>query len=99
VATRPALPNRPPWDRGRLARPARQGRRPPHPGVQAPSVVVPVRTRAWRRERARRRARLEHRREQRVAGVRFLVLIGVLLFVTLFLSLSIWEKIGSLFGL
>jgi hypothetical protein len=52
-----------------------------------------------RRERAKRRARVEHRREQRIAGLRFLVLIGVLVFLTLFMSLSIWEKIRALFGL
>ena len=55
--------------------------------------------RRLRRERAKRRARIEHRREQRIAGLRFLVLIGVLVFVALFLSLSIWEKIRALFGL
>jgi hypothetical protein len=55
--------------------------------------------RRLRRERAKRRARIEHRREQRIAGLRFLVLIGVLVFVTLFLGLSIWEKIRALFGL
>ena len=55
--------------------------------------------RRLRRERAKRRARVEHRREQRIAGLRFLVLIGVLVFLTLFLSLSIWEKIRALFGL
>jgi len=55
--------------------------------------------RRLRRERAKRRARIEHRREQRIAGLRFLVLIGALVFLTLFLSLSIWEKIRDLFGL
>jgi hypothetical protein len=55
--------------------------------------------RRLRRERARRRARIEHRRDQRLAGLRFLVLIGALIFLTLFLSLSIWEKIRALFGL
>lgn len=55
--------------------------------------------RRLRRERAKRRALIDHRREQRLAGVRFLVLILSLVFLTLFLSLSIWEKIGSLFGL
>jgi hypothetical protein len=34
-----------------------------------------------------------------MARIRFLALIGVLVFVTLFLSLTIWDKIGSLFGL
>ena len=55
--------------------------------------------RRLRKERAKRRAHIDHRHEQRLAGLRFLFLIGVLIFVTLFLSLSIWEKIGSLFGL
>ena len=59
----------------------------------------PAVERRLRRERAKRRARIEHRREQRIAGLRFLVLIGVLVFLTLFLGLSIWEKIRALFGL
>jgi hypothetical protein len=42
--------------------------------------------RRLRRERAKRRAR-------------FLVLIGALVFLALFLGLSIWEKISALFGL
>jgi hypothetical protein len=55
--------------------------------------------RRLRRERAKRHALHEHQRERRLAGIRFLALIGVLIFVTLFLSLSIWETIGSVFGL
>lgn len=65
----------------------------------APPVDPYAVQRRLRRERAKRRARVEHRREQRIAGLRFLVLIGVLVFLTLFLSLSIWEKIRALFGL
>lgn len=49
--------------------------------------------------RARRRARIEHRRELKRARVRFLVLVGGLLFFALFVSLSIWEKIQALFGI
>jgi hypothetical protein len=56
-------------------------------------------TRRLRRERAKRHALYEHQREHRLAGIRFLGLIGFLLFVTVFLSLSIWETIGSVFGL
>jgi hypothetical protein len=33
------------------------------------------------------------------ARVRFIVLLGILVFVTLFLALSIWAKISSAFGL
>jgi hypothetical protein len=43
--------------------------------------------------------RIEHRRELRRARFRFLVLLGVLLFVTIFLALSIWEKVQTAFGI
>jgi hypothetical protein len=49
--------------------------------------------------RARRRSRIEHKRELKRARVRFLALLGVLLFLTVFLALSIWEKIATAFGL
>jgi hypothetical protein len=55
--------------------------------------------RRLRRERAKRHALDEHQREKRLAGIRFLGLMGFLIFLTLFLSLSIWETIGSVFGL
>lgn len=55
--------------------------------------------RRLRRERAKRHALHEHQREQRLAGIRFLALIGALVFLTLVLSLSIWDTIGSVFGL
>jgi hypothetical protein len=55
--------------------------------------------RRLRRERAKRHALHEQQRERRLAGIRFLALIGALVFFTLFLILSIWEKMGSIFGL
>ncbi|MGH3042826.1 MAG: hypothetical protein ACRDNG_13995 [Gaiellaceae bacterium] len=55
--------------------------------------------RRLRRERAKRHARHEHQRERRLADIRFLALMGFLVFLTLFFSLSIWETIGSVFGL
>jgi hypothetical protein len=55
--------------------------------------------RRLRRERAKRHAWHEHERERRLASIRFLGLIGFLVFLTLFFSLSIWEKIGAAFGL
>jgi hypothetical protein len=55
--------------------------------------------RRLRRERARRQARFDHEREQRLAQIRFLFLLGALVFLTLFMSLSVWEKITALFGL
>ena len=64
-------------------------------GSPAPTAVE----RRFAAARARRRSRIEHKRELRRARIRFLVLLGVLLFVTIFLALSIWEKIRAAFGL
>jgi hypothetical protein len=55
--------------------------------------------RAVARARARRRARAEHQQELRRARIRFLALLGALVFLALFISLSIWEKIQAVFGL
>jgi hypothetical protein len=55
--------------------------------------------RAAARARARRRAREEHQQELRRARIRFLALLGALVFLALFISLSIWEKIQAVFGL
>ncbi|MGH3005564.1 MAG: hypothetical protein ACRDOS_06625 [Gaiellaceae bacterium] len=54
---------------------------------------------ALRQARARRRARIEHQREIKRARLRFLVLLVGLVFLTVFIGLSIWEKIEALFGL
>jgi hypothetical protein len=71
----------------------------PPPLEDPPPVDPQAIQRRLRKERAKRQARIDHRHEKRLAGLRFLFLIGVLIFLTLFLGLSIWEKIGSLFGL
>jgi hypothetical protein len=55
--------------------------------------------RAVARARARRRAREDHQLELRRARIRFLALLGALVFLALFISLSIWEKIQAVFGL
>jgi hypothetical protein len=50
-------------------------------------------------QKAKRRAKIEHERERRRARIRFYSLLGGLIFLTLFLSLSVWEKIEAVFGL
>jgi hypothetical protein len=69
------------------------------PRIEKPEIDPYAVQRRVRRERAKRRSRIEHRRAQRFAGLRFLVLIGVLIFLTLFISLTVWEKVGTLFGI
>jgi len=49
--------------------------------------------------RAKRRARIEHKQEIRRARIRFLFLLLGLILLTLFIALSIWQKIQDVFGL
>jgi len=78
-----------------VAQPARKGR----PKREAPPVDPFAIERAYRLERAKRRARLERQRASRVAGVRFAVALLLLLGLSIFLSLTIWQQIQRLFGL
>lgn len=52
-----------------------------------------------RLHRARRHARIEHRRRTRRAGLRFWVVLVLLLVATAVLSVTIWNEIQKLFGL
>ncbi len=52
-----------------------------------------------RLHRARRRARTEHRKRTRHAGVRFWVVLLLLLVASVALSIIIWHEIQKLFGL
>jgi hypothetical protein len=54
---------------------------------------------AYRLHRARRRARVEHRRQLRHAGVRFWLVLVVLLALSILLALTLWREIEQLFGL
>jgi len=49
--------------------------------------------------RRRRIARIEYRREQKWARRRFWILLGTLLLVAVFLSVTIWEQVQSMFGI
>jgi hypothetical protein len=77
-----------------VAEPARVTRR-----LEAPPVDSEAVGRAYRIERARRRARVERARARRLAGIRFLGFVAALLALTVFLSLTIWQEIERLFGL
>ena len=52
-----------------------------------------------RLHRARRKARIEHRKRTRRAGVRFWLVLLLLLVVSVVLSVTIWHEIQRLFGL
>jgi hypothetical protein len=52
-----------------------------------------------RLHRARRKARIEHRKRTRRAGVRFWLVLLILLVASVALSIIIWNEIQRLFGL
>jgi hypothetical protein len=55
--------------------------------------------RAYRLQRARRRARIDRNRARRRAGVRFLLVLAALVALAAYLSLTVWNEIEQLFGL
>jgi hypothetical protein len=66
---------------------------------EAPSVDPDAVRHSYYLHRARRKARIEHRRRTRRAGARFWVVFLVLIVVFVFLALTTWREIGRLFGL
>lgn len=52
-----------------------------------------------RLHRARRKARTAHRKRTRRAGIRFWLVLLILLVASALLSVTIWHEIQSLFGL
>ncbi len=65
----------------------------------APSFDRVAVERAYRRQRARRRARIVRSRQQRRAGLRFLLILAALVALSAYLSLTVWHEIEQLFGL
>ena len=68
-------------------------------GAETPPVDPLAVDRAYRLERAKRRAREARARERRLASIRFAVVLLALLALALFLTVTIWQQIGRLFGL
>ena len=70
---------------------------------EAPSDIAFVDHEAMRQRvrfhRARRKARIEHRKRGRRAAIRFWVVLLALLVAILALSVTVWHEIQRLFGL
>jgi hypothetical protein len=64
----------------------------------APSLDPLAIERNYRRERARRRARIERRSAASRSNVRFWVTLLVLAFATAFIALAAWHEVQTLFG-
>jgi hypothetical protein len=72
----------------------------PRPEESPPPIDDPHAVRrAFIEQRYRRVARLEHRRELKRARRRFWILVVTLFLVAVFLSVTIWEQIQSVFGI
>ncbi len=69
------------------------------PDAGAPPLDPTAIDRAYRFYRAQRYAKLERRRQTRVAHARFWAFLGLLLLGCLVLAVTVWDEITKLFGL
>ena len=69
------------------------------PRAEAPPLDPNAVDRAYRFYRARRYAKLERRRETRIARARFWAVLGLLLLACLVLAVTVWDEVTKLFGL
>jgi len=77
-----------------MAQPARRIAVPEDPPVDPEAV-----DRAYRYHRARRNAKLRRKRESARARLRFGIALVVLVALAIFLMLTIWHEVQSVFGL
>jgi hypothetical protein len=70
-----------------------------HGDDDAPSLDPLAIEHAYRRERHRRRVRLERRSEARRSHIRFWITLFVLIFATAFIVLASWHKVQTMFGI
>ena len=78
-----------------MAEPARRQRPADEPPVLDPSAFE----RAYRRQRAKRRALMDRDRERRAARLRFWLMLVILISLSVYLALTVWQQIEKLFGL
>jgi predicted nucleic acid-binding Zn ribbon protein len=78
-----------------MAEPARRAVAPPEDVPVDPTAI----DRAYRLYRAQRRAKIERRRENARARLRFVVTFVLLIALAIVLMLTLWHKIQSVFGL
>jgi hypothetical protein len=65
----------------------------------APALDTDAVRRSYYLHRARRKARIEHRRRSKLAAARFWLVLVLLVAVCVFFALTTWREIGRLFGL
>jgi hypothetical protein len=67
--------------------------------VDAPPVDPHAVDRAYRFYRAQRHAKVEHRRETRMARVRYWAILGLLLLACAVVAVTVWSEIARIFGI
>jgi hypothetical protein len=77
-----------------MAQPARRIAAPEDPPVDPGAV-----DRAYHNHRARRTARRRRKRQNAHARLRFVIVLGVLFALAIFLMLTIWHEVQNVFGL
>jgi hypothetical protein len=86
-----------------VAEDVREGARPAGvaraPEGESPALDPDAVRRSYQFHRARRRARVEHKRRTKRAGARFWVVFVLLVAAFVLLALTTWREIGRLFGL
>ena len=86
-------------NRSTLSPMAHPAQRPRPRAAEAPPLDPTAVDRAYRFYRAQRYAKLEHRRETRIARARFWAVLGLLLLACLVLAVTVWDEVTKLFGL
>jgi uncharacterized integral membrane protein len=69
------------------------------PERESPPVDPHAVQRAYRLERAKRRARVERQRARRLAGLRFSIIVVALLVLSIVLVFAVWQQVQRLFGI
>ncbi len=78
-----------------MAEPAQRRR----PRVEASPIDPAAANRAYHFYRAKRHARVEHRRATRRAQLRFWAVLGLLLLACLVVAVTVWTEIARIFGI
>ena len=71
----------------------------PASGADDPPLDPSAVDRAYHYYRAQRQAKVEHRRADRVARLRFWAVVGALLLASIVIAVTVWSEIRQLFGL
>jgi hypothetical protein len=78
-----------------MAQPAQR----PGERAEAPPLDPHAVDRAYHMYRAKRKARVEHRRATRFAHLRFWAFLGLLLLAVLVVAVTVWSEVAKLFGI